>query len=104
MTFDEFQELAARTDGQTDNRDRLMNCVLGLAGEAGEVVELLKKKMYHGKAVTIEQFVDEASDCLWYLAGLARSLGVSLDYVARHNVAKLQARYPDGFTKGGGKR
>jgi NTP pyrophosphatase (non-canonical NTP hydrolase) len=41
--------------------------------------------------------VSELGDILWYLALAAEALGVSLDQIAKHNVAKLQRRYPDGF-------
>lgn len=70
---------------------------LGLAGEAGEVVDLLKKVWYHGKTLDKQALKLELGDCLFYLADLARQHDISLQEVADGNVDKLNARYPTGF-------
>lgn len=75
---------------------------MGLAGESGEVCDLLKKVVFHGKpldAAMRAKLVLEMGDVLWYLAHAATTLGVSLDDVANANAAKLRARFPDGFTR-----
>ena len=77
----------------------MLSCVgLGLAGEAGEVVDHLKKHLHHGHELDRDKLVKEAGDVLWYLAALATLLGVDLSEVAQRNVDKLIRRYPQGFT------
>jgi len=70
---------------------------MGLAGEAGEVVDLIKKHQHHGVALDREKLIREAGDVLWYLQYLCEVLQISLDDIALENVYKLRLRYPDGF-------
>jgi NTP pyrophosphatase (non-canonical NTP hydrolase) len=70
---------------------------MGLAGEAGETVDYLKKVLFHNKEFSKETLVGELGDVLWYVATLAGAVGLNLDDVATYNVLKLKARYPDGF-------
>lgn len=70
---------------------------LGLAGEAGEVAEKVKKFLAHGHKMDVDAVGEELGDVLWYLAVMAKRLGLDLGEVAAGNVAKLEARYPDGF-------
>lgn len=71
---------------------------LGLAGEAGEVADLLKKHVHHHKPLDRSALVKELGDVLWYLAFLCEANGLTLEEVASANAEKLRARYPDGFT------
>lgn len=71
---------------------------LGLAGEAGEVADFIKKVYGHGKAFDKEALKKELGDVLWYLSNLADAYGLTLAEVAQANVDKLRARYPNGFT------
>ena len=98
MTLDEYQRLAARTIGTRTPADQLSNMALGLAGEAGETADMLKKHLFHGKPLNHDDVVKELGDVLWYVAGMATAIGISLDDVAQRNVDKLRARYPDGFS------
>jgi NTP pyrophosphatase (non-canonical NTP hydrolase) len=98
--IDEYQELAMRTAGSPD---RVMPA-LGLAGEVGEYVELIKKWRYHGKDLDLDKAAKELGDVLWYVAVAARSIGLDLSDVAERNIAKLRERYPEGFVEGGGIR
>lgn len=70
----------------------------GLAGEAGEVCDLLKKTHGHGKPYDAEQMKKELGDVLWYVANLADAHGFTLSDVAKANVDKLRARYPEGWS------
>ncbi len=81
-----------------------VNCAFGLTGEAGEVAELLKKKLFQGRGYAADKMLAELGDVLWYLDLMAELHGYTLDDVAAANVAKLRARYPDGFKLGGGIR
>ena len=101
MTFDEYQEAARQTSG-TSNTDTIyegVSCaVLGLAGESGEVVDLIKKWAFHGHSLPTHKMREELGDVLWYLSDICSLLGYSLEAIARQNIAKLQRRYPDGFS------
>jgi NTP pyrophosphatase (non-canonical NTP hydrolase) len=98
MTLDEYQKLAARTMGTRTPSDQLSNMALGLAGEAGETADMLKKHLFHGKPLDADEVVKELGDVLWYVAGMATAIGASLDDIAQRNVDKLRKRYPDGFS------
>jgi len=105
MNFDDYQRAAARTsDPSRLEIDRLTNGALGLGGEAGEVIELVKKHRYHGKLLDREALVGELGDVLWYVAETASAAGLSLWGIAEENLSKLRARYPGGFEEGGGVR
>lgn len=98
MNFQDYQLKAWRTVNKTIGfRDQLANLGLGLAGEAGEVVDLLKKHLFHGHELDHREVVDELGDLLWYLANLAYILDLPLELIASQNVDKLLKRYPDGF-------
>lgn len=104
----EFSEYA-RDAGRTitldqDNEERKLNAALGLAGEAGEVVELIKKARFHGVPYDTDQVKKELGDILWYVNQMAYAHGLTLAEVAQANADKLRARYPNGFVKGGGVR
>jgi NTP pyrophosphatase (non-canonical NTP hydrolase) len=92
-------KLTART-----GEGSLANWGLGLAGEAGEVVELIKKHCFHGKALDRESLRKELGDVLWYISAICSEVGLELGDVAEANIDKLFARYPNGFVEGGGNR
>ena len=99
MTLNEYQELALRTaNPELTDMGKIQNGVMGLCGESGECVDIVKKTLFQGLDLDREGLVDELSDVLWYAAQLASGLGVGLDEVAQHNVDKLRKRYPDGFS------
>lgn len=100
MTFDEYQKGVMRTASSvcTATKDNmLLNGVLGAAGEAGELSDLLKKHLFHGHSFDKVHFVKECGDVLFYLALIAESLDTTLEEVAITNNRKLWERYPDGF-------
>jgi len=97
MTFADYQKYALRTASETAPDRLVLNGVMGLCGEAGECIDIVKKHMFQGHTLDRDKLTDEASDCLWYLATLAEGLGVTLDEIAVHNIEKLKSRYPNGF-------
>ncbi len=101
-TFREYQREAARTGGSDltpGNEDKGLNCAaMGLAGEAGEVCDLVKKWQHHRAPRDVEKLRKELGDVLWYLAHACNVMGFDLGDIAAQNVAKLRARYPDGFS------
>lgn len=98
MTFDEYQALARRTMNTALNeQDARTMTTLGLVGEAGECSELIKKHVFHNRALDRDDLRAELGDVLWYAAMLADACGLSLGEIAAHNVEKLRQRYPEGF-------
>jgi NTP pyrophosphatase (non-canonical NTP hydrolase) len=95
MHFEEYQAGAARTINKCEGE--LINHALGLAGEGGEVIELIKKHAFHGKPLNDELLSEEIGDLLWYVAAVCTTRGLSLSTVASNNLAKLKRRYPGGF-------
>jgi len=77
---------------------RIVNFALGLAGESGEVTELIKKSRFHDQPVSMERLEEELGDVLWYTVALAISFNIPLSRVVRRNVEKLKKRYPNGFS------
>ncbi len=99
MDFRHYQRAAARTAAQhSDPEKRIAILAIGVAGEAGEVVEPIKKFLGHGHMLDTSNLEKELGDLLWYIANLATEFDIDLNMVAEKNVAKLQKRYPNGFT------
>jgi NTP pyrophosphatase (non-canonical NTP hydrolase) len=98
MTLDDYQQSALRTvNPALASNERLLDAVAGLAEEAGEVLGLVRKRVFQGRDAGRERCVEELGDVLWCLAVTADALGVSLDEVARRNLEKLAERHPSGF-------
>lgn len=98
MTVNEYQQLAMATlNGNLNQRDILINGVMGLCGEAGEAIDIVKKHLAQGHSLDREHLIEELGDIAWYLAETATALEVDLDEVFSRNIEKLKKRYPDGF-------
>lgn len=98
MTINEYQSLALRTlNPALDRRDILINGVMGLCGESGEAIDIVKKHLHQGHELDREGLVKELGDIAWYLAETAHALDVDLETVLRGNLDKLRRRYPEGF-------
>ncbi len=101
LTLNEFQKRAlATTNRDLTHAEALLNGSLGLAGEAGEFADAVKKLTFHGKTLdtdSYEHLIEELGDVLFYVAWLADTLGMDLETVARKNNLKLSLRYPTGF-------
>lgn len=76
---------------------RLLNGVMGLCGEAGECIDLVKKHVFQGHDLDKEHLAKELGDVQWYLAVAADGIGYKLAQIMDMNVRKLRMRYPDGF-------
>ncbi|MBQ7374778.1 MAG: nucleoside triphosphate pyrophosphohydrolase family protein [Clostridia bacterium] len=99
MNVNEYQKLAMVTKNpDLKDRDLLINSVMGLCGESGEVIDLVKKHVSHGHPLNREKLIDELGDVAWYLAECAEAIGVTLEDVLTHNIEKLKKRYPEGFS------
>lgn len=97
MNFNEYQEKAMRTSSGSDKERLLLNGVMGLCGESGECIDIMKKHLFQGHELDSEKLKDELGDVLWYVAILAKGLDLDLNDIAQHNVDKLMKRYPEGF-------
>ena len=121
MTGREYQKLAMRTndghaqdrleerlsysgfyladDGKAKKKDvaGLINGLMGLSGEAGELTDLFKKWIFHNAAVEEEHAKKELGDVFWYAALICDAMGWSMDEIMQMNIDKLKARYPEGF-------
>ena len=71
---------------------------MGLNGEAGESIDILKKHLFQGHELNKNDLIEELGDALWYIALCADSLEIDLDEVAASNIKKLKTRYPDGYS------
>ncbi len=99
MTANEYQQLAMTTlNPELSERDMLINGVMGLCGESGEVIDLVKKHISHGHPLDEGKLAAELGDVMWYIAELATVLGITLEDIMTGNVEKLRRRYPDGFS------
>ena len=97
MDIAEYTAEVHRTCGLEDRRDLLTLTALGIAGEAGEVVDIIKKVLYHEHELDTSVLCKEVGDLLWYMALLCDTAGFTLDDAMRANVEKLRQRYPEGF-------
>jgi NTP pyrophosphatase (non-canonical NTP hydrolase) len=105
MTFGEYQDgVLATWNSNQSERDRKLNATLGIAGEAGEFADLMKKDAYHGVPADRDKVLKELGDVLYYVTIAAYEHGFSLEQIAVANNKKLAARYPAGFKPGGGIR
>lgn len=100
ISINEYQLKALRTasgPSMSSKHGLLLNGVMGLNGEAGECIDLVKKYLFQGKALDKEHLAKELGDVAWYLAVTAHALGYDLETIFTMNIDKLMARYPDGF-------
>ena len=100
MDLADYQRSAARTiNPSLDAQARLVDAAAGLAEEAGEVLGIVRKHVYMAHELDRERLKKELGDVLWCLAVVSGTVGLTLDEVAEANVAKLRARYPDGYSE-----
>ena len=99
MTINEYQKLAMRTASgmNYEHHGMLLNGVLGLCGESGEAIDIVKKWMAQGHELDRERLKKELGDIAWYLAEAATALDIPLEDILQANIEKLKKRYPDGF-------
>ncbi len=107
-TFEKYQAGVMRTANRGTYPDwvpevgrrqfDLMTWGLGIAGEAGEVADLIKKGIGHDAGLDRPKLIKELGDCLWYIGAIASAIEINLAEVAQANTEKLLARYPNGFS------
>jgi NTP pyrophosphatase (non-canonical NTP hydrolase) len=98
MTGNEYQRLAMTTlNPALTKKDILINGVMGLCGESGEAIDIVKKHLHQGHPLDKEKLLKELGDIAWYLAETAYALDLELEVVLEQNITKLKERYPEGF-------
>ena len=98
MTINEYQKLAMTTlNPALSEKDVLINGVMGLCGESGEAIDIVKKWLAQGHELDKEKLAKELGDICWYVAETATALGLSLEDIMEANIEKLRNRYPEGF-------
>ena len=98
MTVNEYQKLAMTTlNRELSQKDILINAVMGLCGESGEAIDIVKKHLFQGHDLDKEKLAKELGDIAWYLAEAATALNIDLDDIFAANIEKLRKRYPEGF-------
>lgn len=117
MNIKEYQELAMRTNDRkcTDRLSStidkviwetlstdiggIINASLGLSGEVGELNDMIKKWVFHGHDIDMQEVKKELGDICWYVAMMCESFGFDLEEVMELNIDKLKKRYPEGFSE-----
>jgi len=106
ITSENYVEHAMTTDCKYDAElyarmikcARLQHAAMGLATEAGEFVDMIKKHIYYGKALDVVNAKEELSDCSWYIALALNELNTTMNEVLTLNINKLKLRYPAKFS------
>ncbi len=98
MTVNEYQRKAMTTlNPALSKKDVLINSVMGLCGESGEAIDIVKKWLAQGHPLDKVRLAKELGDVAWYLAEAATALDLPLEEIFQGNLDKLKARYPEGF-------
>lgn len=98
MKINEYQKLAMTTlNPALSKKDVLINSVMGLCGESGEAIDIVKKWLAQGHQLDKEHLAKELGDIAWYLAEAATALDLNLEDILEANIEKLKKRYPEGF-------
>ena len=99
MTINEYQVLAMTTlNPELSKKDVLINGVMGLCGESGEAIDIVKKHLHQGHELDKEKLAKELGDIAWYLAETAWALDIPLEEILQGNIDKLKRRFPEGFS------
>lgn len=106
MTFKEYQKVSKKTAIYPDLGKNYVYPALGLAGESGEVAEVIKRIIREKNGVIDNEakkaLIKELGDVLWYLSQLATEFNISLEEVATQNIEKLKSRKRRGLLHGKG--
>ena len=99
MEINEYQKKAMEfLNPQLNEKNILINGVMGLCGESGEVIDIVKKHLAQGHELNKDKIIEELGDVLWYVAEVAYVLDVKLEDVFTLNIEKLSKRYKNGFS------
>ena len=101
MKVNEYQELAMTTlNPELNKKEVLINSVMGLCGESGEAIDIVKKWLAQGHELDKEHLAKEFGDIAWYLAEAATALDMSLEDIFQANIDKLKKKIIDSIKRG----
>ena len=99
MNINDYQAQAMTTlNPALTRKEVLINSVMGLCGESGEAIDIVKKWLAQGHELDKEKLAKELGDICWYLAETATILGYDLEDIMAANIEKLKKRSPEGFS------
>ena len=81
-----------------DKPGKRLHAAVGIAGEAGEVLDAIKKNWIYDADLDVENILEECGDLLFYITALLLHSGHTLQDAMWHNIDKLSKRYPEGYT------
>ena len=91
MNINDYQAMAMTTlNPELSRKEVLINSVMGLCGESGEAIDIVKKWLAQGHALDKEHLAKELGDIAWYLAETAWALDLPLEEIFRGNLEKLK--------------
>lgn len=103
MDFNEYLKESARTMAPVIHPDNVktetLHGIIGVASEAGELLDAVKKSLFYGQPLDLENIREESGDILWYLAAVLRSEGWNFEEIMQENIDKLKLRYPEQFSQ-----
>jgi len=73
-----------------------IHMIMGVSGEAGELLDAIKKAVIYRKKIDMENVIEELGDIEFYMEGLRQSFGLSREEIVTQNMRKLTKRYSDG--------
>lgn len=76
----------------------LIHAIMGISGEAGELLDAIKKHVIYNKDLDITNVIEEMGDIEFYMRQLRQRLGISRDECLEFNVVKLRKRYGEKYT------
>lgn len=74
----------------------VLHATIGISGEAGELLDAVKKHVMYNKPLDVENVIEELGDLYFYMEALEQALGLSKEAIIRHNISKLSIRYSSG--------
>lgn len=99
MNLNKYKEEAPKTlNKELSHRETITNMLLGMSGELGEVIDIMKKCLYQGHTTDLEHLTEEVGDVMFYLVNFCNLMGIDLEDAMELNIRKLRNRYKDGFT------
>lgn len=93
INIDTYADFVNMGNFTVSKRDAKFLAAMGLCGEAGEVSEILKKHLLHGKDLNKNMLIDELGDVIWYFFHTLNTFDISFDAVLEGNIVKLCKRY-----------
>lgn len=94
----QYDELGSRLNDSTDQL-RILHGAMGISGEAGELMDAVKKHILYNKPLDVVNVKEELGDLAWYMSLVLDQIGSSWSEVMQMNHDKLEKRFPGGFTE-----